>query len=59
MKKNQKFEELYSIANFDYASLYPESFDIGERLAAELRRKITKNERLKKLEKLNNIKWKK
>ena len=56
MKKNQKFEELYSIANFDYASLYPESFDIGERLAAELRRKITKNERLKKLEKLNNIK---
>lgn len=56
MKKNLKFEDLYSISNFDYASLYPESFDIDEKLAAELKRKITKIERKKKIEKINNLK---
>ena len=56
MKKNQTFENKYNLFNFDYKSLYPTNFYISERLEAELRIKITKKERIKKLEKLNKIK---
>lgn len=56
MKKNPNFENIYKIVNFDYASLYPESHLIDERLIVELKRKITNEERRKKLEKINNLK---
>jgi len=55
VKSNKNFENIYKIVNFDYVSLYPESHLIDERLIVELKRKITNEERRKKLEKINNI----
>jgi len=56
VKKNKKNENIFNVVNLDFASLYPSSFKIDERLIAELNRKKTNEKRRQKLEKINNLK---